>query len=107
MTAMSNALMGSEQSVVSEWNQTEGEAGYKESLPPSQGVSSGPKITAFHRIIFSELGDPFIPCGGSFCSLLKSRMSLCGKLLSRTMQGKIIPFVSMVHLNCKIHAISR
>lgn len=51
-----------------------------QALPPSQGVSSGPKITAFHSMMFSGLGDPFTPCGGSDCSRLKSRMSRCMKV---------------------------
>jgi hypothetical protein len=42
--------------------------------PPSQGVSSGPKITAFHSMMLSGLGEPFTPCGGSCWSRLKSRI---------------------------------
>jgi hypothetical protein len=50
---------------------------HREASPPSQGVSSGPNITAFHDMMFSGLGDPFTPCGGSCCRRLKSRMSRC------------------------------
>jgi len=45
-------------------------------VPPSQGVSSGPNITAFHNMILLSQGAPLIPEGGSFCNLLKSRISL-------------------------------
>lgn len=45
-------------------------------VPPSQGVSSGPNITAFHSMILLSQGAPLIPEGGSFCNLLKSRISL-------------------------------
>lgn len=45
--------------------------------PPSHGVSSGPKMTAFHSMMFSGFGEPFTPCGGSDCRRLKSRISRC------------------------------
>lgn len=45
--------------------------------PPSHGVSSGPKMIAFHSMMLSGLGEPSMPWGGSFCSLLKSRMRRC------------------------------
>lgn len=35
-----------------------------------------PKITAFQCMILLSCGDPLIPTGGSFCSLLKSHISL-------------------------------
>ena len=44
-------------------------------VPSSNGVSLGPKMTAFHcRILFS-VGAPDTPAGGSSCSRLKSRIS--------------------------------
>ncbi len=46
-------------------------------LPPSQTVSSGPKITAFQSLMLSGLGEPLTPCGGSCCRRRKSRISLC------------------------------
>ena len=45
--------------------------------PPSQGVSSGPIIKAFHVMMLSCLGEPLTPCGGSCCNLLKSLISRC------------------------------
>ena len=45
--------------------------------PPSQGVSSGPKMTAFQDMMLSGLGEPLMPWGGSCCSLLKSRIRRC------------------------------
>lgn len=45
--------------------------------PPSQAVSSGPQMIAFHFIMLSGLGEPFTPCGGSCCRRLKSRIRRC------------------------------
>jgi hypothetical protein len=42
--------------------------------PPSHGVSSGPKITAFQRRMLSAVGEPLTPCGGSCCRRRKSRI---------------------------------
>jgi hypothetical protein len=36
-------------------------------VPPSHGVSSGPKITAFHSMMLFSVGVPLMPLGGSFC----------------------------------------
>jgi hypothetical protein len=47
------------------------------SSPPSQGVSSGPKMTAFQSMMLSAFGDAFTPCGGSCWRRLKSRMRRC------------------------------
>jgi hypothetical protein len=33
--------------------------------PPSQGVSSGPNMTAFHFMMLSGFGEPLAPSGGS------------------------------------------
>jgi hypothetical protein len=38
-------------------------------LVPSQGVSSGPKMTACHSMIFVSMGAPVTPEGGSVWSL--------------------------------------
>ena len=46
--------------------------------PPSHGVSSGPKITAFQRRMLSAVGEPLTPCGGSCCRRRKSRIRRCG-----------------------------
>ncbi len=43
--------------------------------PPSHGVSSGPKITAFHFKTLSGLGEAFTPGGGSAVNFLKSRIN--------------------------------
>jgi len=42
-------------------------------VPPSQGVSSGPNITACQSMMFDSVGAPEIPVGGSDCRRLKSR----------------------------------
>ena len=52
-------------------------------IPPSHGVSSGPKMTAFHFMMLSGFGEPLAPSGGSDCSRLKS-------LISRCKQGKAL-----------------
>ena len=41
-------------------------------VPSSNGVSAGPKITAFHKSILLSVGAPETPAGGSSWSLLKS-----------------------------------
>lgn len=38
----------------------------KNHAPPSQGVSSGPKMTACQNMILSFVGVPLMPGGGSF-----------------------------------------
>lgn len=43
-------------------------------MPPSQGVSSGPNMTAFQSIILSCEGAAVIPGLGSVCSLRISRI---------------------------------
>ena len=42
-------------------------------VPSSNGVSWGPKITAFHIIILLSVGAPETPVGGSSWSLKKSK----------------------------------
>lgn len=43
-------------------------------VPSSNGVSAGPKITAFHTIMLSGHGLPETPLGGSLERRLKSRI---------------------------------
>lgn len=43
-------------------------------VPSSNGVPSGPKMTAFHTMMLFSDGAPLTPAGGSSCSLLKSLM---------------------------------
>ena len=68
-------------------NGREGEKG----APPSQDVSSGPKMTAFQCMMLSGLGAPFTPAGRSSpCRRLKSRISRCRSpslLSGATMRG--------------------
>jgi len=45
-------------------------------VPPSQGVSSGPKMTACQAITLLSKGAACTPVGGSFCNLLKSLINL-------------------------------
>ena len=60
-------------------------------VPSSNGVSCGPKMTAFHNMMLLSLGAPdtpsdndqryfintfILPAGGSCCNLLKSLISL-------------------------------
>jgi hypothetical protein len=44
-----------------------------EKVPPSQGVSSGPKITACQTMMLLSSGAALIPGAGSFVTRLKSR----------------------------------
>lgn len=39
-------------------------------VPPSQGVSSGPKMTAFQCIMLEGLGEALMPSGGSYTKRL-------------------------------------
>lgn len=43
-------------------------------VPSSNGVPSGPKMTAFQTIMLFSDGAPLTPAGGSSCNLLKSLM---------------------------------
>jgi hypothetical protein len=43
-------------------------------VPSSNGVSCGPKMTAFHIIMLLSVGAPLTPVGGSSCNRLKSLM---------------------------------
>ena len=45
----------------------------REKVPPSQGVSSGPKITACHTMMLDSSGAALMPEGGSLVIFLKSR----------------------------------
>ena len=45
-------------------------------VPSSNGVSDGPKITAFHTSRLSAQGAPDMPPGGSEDNRLKSRINL-------------------------------
>lgn len=38
-------------------------------VPSSNGVSCGPKMTAFHIIMLLSVGAPLTPVGGSSCNL--------------------------------------
>uniref|UniRef100_A0A1I8I777 Annexin n=1 Tax=Macrostomum lignano TaxID=282301 RepID=A0A1I8I777_9PLAT len=40
--------------------------------PPSNAVSSGPRMTAFHTMMFSSVGQAPTPGGGSFCIICRS-----------------------------------
>ena len=45
--------------------------------PPSQGVSSGPNITARQHIMLLSVGVPLIPGGGSFCRAEWKQQIIC------------------------------
>lgn len=62
-------------------------------VPSSNGVSCGPKITAFHIMILLSVGAPDTPVGGSSWSLKWFKE---GNLITKYGQNKTVVLLNLV-----------